>query len=254
MNKTITLACLMALSFITLLGQAQKINETAITFLVDATDPTVFNAVENDFNQNLNAFFTNIGIGEIGLGQRLTIRMGVIDESDQLTLKTKSIAWTDKKLSKKEAARQRDPRPLVQMIGSELARCKQLSEKQMTSSPIIDIVLKVFRGEMNTEANEIIVICTDALENSQYANFHKNNVPTTEQEVKKLIAKIDPVLLAEAKEQVASTDPMVIIVLKANDKVKKNAELKKFYNEFFHQIGVNTVRYIDNFSNNPRLP
>ena len=251
MKSNMILLCLVALNLVTLGCYAQKINETTVTFLCDATDQSVFNAIESDFNQNLSTFMTNLGVSTIDYGQRLTIRMGAIDESDQLSLQSRSIALTDKRVSRKEAERQRNPRPLLEMISSELARYKQLSEKTMTSSPIIDVTLKVFR-EMNTEAREIIVISTDGLENSNYANFYKN-IPTSEQAVEKLITKIDPILLAEAKEQIAF-DPEVVIVLKPNDKVKKTAELKKFYNEFFRQLGVNTIRFIDSLNNNPRLP
>lgn len=251
MKNNMILLCLVALNLVTMGCHAQKINETAVTFLCDATDQTVFNAIESDFNQNLNTFFTNTGI-TIDFLQRLTIRMAVIDESAQLSLQSRSIALTDRKAPRKKIQSQRDTRPLLEMISSELARYKQLSEKTMTSSPIIDVTLKVFR-EMNTEAREIIVISTDGLENSNYANFYKN-IPTSEQAVEKLISKIDPILLAEAKEQIALTDPEVVIVLKPNDKVKKTAELKKFYNEFFRQLGVNTIRFIDSLNNNPRLP
>jgi len=251
MKNHLTLLCLVALILVTLGCRAQKINETAITFLVDATDQSVFNAIESDYNQNLNTFFTNTGIGTIGFGQRLTIRMGAIDESDQLSLQSRSIALTDKRVSRKEAERQRNPRPLLEMINSELSRCKQLSEKTMSSSPVIDVTLKVFR-EMNTEAREIVVICTDGLENSNYANFYKK-IPSTEQAMEKLISKIDPILLAEAKEQIALTDPEVVVVLKPNDKAKKTLELKKFYDEFFRKLGVNTIRFIDSLNNNPHL-
>lgn len=239
------------LNLIMLVGQAQQINETAVTFVVDATDQSVFNAIENDFNKNLNVFFTNNGIGTIEFGQRLTIRMGAIDESNQLNLQSRSIALTDRRVSRKEAERQRNPRPLLEMISSELARYKQLSETTMSSSPIINITLKAFR-EMDTESRELFVICTDGIEYSNYGNFYRN-IPTTEQTVEKLIVKIDPILLAEAKEQIASTDPEVVIVLKPNEKVNNIAHLKLFYNEFMHQLGVNTVRFIDNLSNNPNL-
>lgn len=250
MKNNMILVCLLALNLVTLDCRAQKVNETAVTFLCDATDQTVFNAIESDFNQNLNTFFINTGTGTIDYGQRLTIRMAAIDESDQLSLQSRSIALIDKKVSRKDAERQRNPRPLLEMIVSELARYKQLSEKTMASSPIIDVTLKVFR-EMNTEAREIIVVSTDGLENSNYANFYKN-IPTSEQAVEKLVSK-DPILLAEAKEQIALTDPEVVIVLKPNEKVRKPAELKKFYKEFFRQLGVNTVKFIDNLSNNPNL-
>lgn len=252
MKNKMILLCLVAFNLVTLGCHAQKINETAVTFLCDATDPSVFDAIEGDFNQNLNMFFTNTSVGKIDFCQRLTIRMGAIDESDQLSLQTRFIALTDKGVSKKEAERQRNPRPLLEMISSELARYKQLSEKTMTSSPIINVTLKVFR-EMNTEAREIVVISTDGLENSNYANFYKN-IPFTEQSVEKLITKIDPILLAEAKEQIALTDPEVVVVLKPNDKVKKTTELKNFYDSFFRSLGVNTIRFIDSLNNNPRLP
>ena len=81
----------------------------------------------------------------------------------------------------------------------------------------------------------------------------KSIIPTSEQAVEKLISKTDNILLVEAKEAIAATDPEVVIILKPNDKVKKTAELKKFYNEFFRQLGINTIRFIDNLSNNPNL-
>lgn len=252
MNKTIIL-CFVALILATTSCQDSKYDETAVsvTFLVDVTEQPLFDAIESDFNQNLNAFFANTGIGIINFGQRLTIRMGPIDESDQLTLHSRSIAIPNNKVSRKEAQRQRNPRPILEMISSELVRYKQLSERQM-NSPIIDVTLKTFR-EMNSEDREILVICTDGLEyNTRYANFYKN-IPNTEEAVMNLISKIDPILLAEAKEQIESTDPEVLFILKPNEKVNNNAMLKQFYNQFMHQLGVNTVRFIDNLSNNPNL-
>lgn len=250
MKNIINIISLMAIA---LFGQAQQISETAVTFLCDVTDQAVFTAIENDFNQNLNFFFSNTGTGAIDYGQSLTIRMGVIDASDQLTMQSRSIALTDRRVSRKEAERQRNPRPLLEMISSELVRYKQLSEATMSSSPIIDVTLKAFR-EMNTKAREIFVICTDGVEYSNYGNFYRN-IPNTEQTVEKFIEKLDPLLLAESKEKVASADHevAVVIVLKPNERANSITQLKQFYNLFFHYLGVNTVRFIDNLSNNPNL-
>lgn len=253
MKNNIIILCLAALILTITSCKESTINEstTAVTFLVDVTEQSVFDEIDNDFHQNLNAFFTNTGICKIDLGQRITIRMGAIDECDQLTLQSRSIALTNPNASQREREMMRNPRPLVEMISTELARYKQLSEKQK-NSPIIDVTLKTFR-EMDSGTREILVICTDGLEfNTKYANFYKD-IPTTEQTVEKLISKIDPILLAEAKEKIAATNPEVVIVLKPNDKMKKTTELKQFYSEFMHQIGVNTVRFIDNLSNNPNL-
>lgn len=247
MKNLISILCLVALSIVNTGCQETKVNEKAVTvtFLVDVTDKPVTTSIVDDFNANLNAFFTNTGLGKIDLGQSLTVRMGPIDESDQLTLQTRSIALTDKNVSRREAERQRNPRPILEMIKEELARYEVLSETQK-ASPIVDVTLKAFR-EMS-ESREILVICTDGLE-TVYANFYRN-IPTTEQAVEKLITKVDPVLLSEAMQQISATTPQVIIVLKPNDKVKNTADLKVFYSEFMRQIGVNTpVTFIDNLSN-----
>lgn len=213
--------------------------------MVDVTDKPITTSIVDDFNANLNAFFSNTGLGKIDLGQSLTVRMGPIDESDQLSLQTRSIALTDNNVSRREAERQRNPRPILEMIKEELARYEVLSETQK-ASPIIDVTLKAFK-EMS-ETNEILVICTDGLE-TVYANFYRN-IPNTELAVEKLFSKVDPVLLSAAMQQISASDPQVVIVLKPNDKVKNTADLKLFYSEFMRQLGVTTpVTFIDNLSN-----
>lgn len=247
MKNLISILCFLALNIFITGCQEPRVNEKAVTvtFLVDVTDKPITTSIVDDFNANLNAFFTNTGLGKIDLGQSLTVRMGPIDESDQLSLQTRSIALTDKNVSRREAERQRNPRPILEMIKEELARYEVLSETQK-ASPIIDVTLKAFK-EMS-ETNEILVICTDGLE-TVYANFYRN-IPNTEQAVEKLISKVDPVLLSAAMQQISASDPQVVIVLKPNDKVKNTADLKLFYSEFMRQLGVTTpVTFIDNLSN-----
>ncbi|MBR5630801.1 MAG: hypothetical protein IKW82_04065 [Bacteroidales bacterium] len=247
MKNLISILCILALNIFITGCQEPKFNEKAVTvtFLVDVTDKPITTSIVDDFNANLNAFFSNTGLGKIDLGQSLTVRMGPIDESDQLSLQTRSIALTDKNVSRREAERHRNPRPILEMIKEELARYEVLSETQK-ASPIIDVTLKAFK-EMS-ETNEILVICTDGLE-TVYANFYRN-IPNTEQAVEKLISKVDPVLLSAAMQQISASDPQVVIVLKPNEKVKNTADLKLFYSEFMRQLGVTTpVTFIDNLSN-----
>ena len=106
---------------------------------------------------------------------------------------------------------------------------------------------------MNPEAaRELLVVCSDGLEKSKYANFYKT-IPTTEEGIEMLISKTDPILLNEAIEAISYIDPEVVFVLKTPNDTKRNTELKKFYQEFCRQLGVNTVSFIDNLNNNPRL-
>ncbi len=255
MKKNIYTLCLLALFFVALgcdNRSNETVSETAVTFVLDATDPTVFEAIESDFRQNLNTFFTNTGVGNLDFYQRLTVRVCGVEETDQLSIQSRYIELTDRRVSRQEAQRLKNPRPLLELISTELTRYKQLSENMMTSSPIIDVILKAFR-EMNPEAaRELIVVCSDGLEKSRYSNFYKS-IPTTEEGVKTLISKIDAILLHEAIEQVTATDPEIVFVLKTTNDTKRNMELKKFYQEFCRQLGVNTVSFIDNLNNNPRL-
>ena len=118
MKNLISILCFLALNIFITGCQEPKVNEKAVTvtFLVDVTDKPITTSIVDDFNANLNAFFTSTGLGKIDLGQSLTVRMGPIDESDQLSLQTRSIALTDKNVSRREAERQRNPRPILEMI------------------------------------------------------------------------------------------------------------------------------------------
>ncbi len=230
----------------------QRVNATTVSFLIDLTDPVIYTEIRSDLEENLNTFFTNAGLSSIKFGQKLSVRMGAIDESGKLTFRTSSIALLDKSVSKKTAKKQSDPRPLVQLIASELDRYQKISEQKNESSLILETILKSFR-ELDSNSREIVVIETDGIEHSQYSNFYKA-IPTTEQNIDKLLSNLDPLLLEEARTKITEVAPEIVFVLKSNPKVK-TADLKMFYSIFLTRIGVNphNIRFIDNLSNNTNL-
>lgn len=229
---------------------SNSVNETEVTFLVDCTDKFIFEDVYADFHDNFGVFFKNLGIGQLNSNEKLTLKIGAIDDSDRLNLKSASIVAASSKASKREREARCNPRPLLQLITTELDNQKKRCERENKCSPIIDVVLKAFR-DMNSEASrEVVVICTDGLENS-YINLYRS-IPENDEGVAKVVKKMDVILLNEAKDKISEVDPQVIFVLKANPKAN-TAKLKVFYTKLMNQLGVNTVSFIDDLSNSLNL-
>jgi len=247
---------ILVMSFIGTSCQAQKqtnvkVEETAVTFIVDCTDQALFKEINQDFHDNLSIFFKQLGVGHIDWYEKMTVRMCAIDDTDKLGMKSASIALTDKGISRREEEQRRNPKPLLQLISTELGNYESLCQRDMKSSPIINVMLKAFR-EMNTEAErEVVVLCTDGVEFSGYGNLYKD-VPTSDAAVSKLIGKIDGILLGEAKARIEEVDPQVVLVLKGNSKVNISS-LKQFYSKLMAAFGVSSYCFIDNFTNNPNF-
>ena len=256
-TNSITFIAIFVMAFTASGCQAQKpsntkVNETCVTYLIDCTDKKeLFDEINDDLHTNLGTFFKNVGISKVGYNEKLTFRIAPIDDADKLMLKSASVALTDKKASKRDQAAMSDTRPLLKLVSTELARYDTVCNRQMKCSPIINVILKTFR-EMNPDAvREILVVCTDGVEFSDYANLYKS-IPTTDDAIAKVVAKVDGILLNEAKDKIAETNPQVVFVLKASSKAN-TANLKLFYAKLMNQIGVTSVSFIDNLSNNPNL-
>ena len=247
---------ILVLVFITFSCQAQKKSnvkseETAITFVVDCTDQALFKEINQDFHDNLSVFFKQLGVGNIDWYEKLTVRMCAIDDTDQLGLRSASIALKDKSISRREEGQRRNPKPLLQLISTSLSNYESLCQRDMKSSPIINVMLKVFR-EMNPEATrEVVVLCTDGVELSGYGNLYKD-IPATDAAVAKLVGKIDGILFNEAKARIEEVDPQVVFVLKSNAKVNISS-LKLFYSKLMTAFGISSYCFIDNFTNNPNF-
>ena len=255
-TNIITLGAILVMALIASGCQAQKpsdtkVSETCVSYLVDITDKALFKEITDDLHTNFQTFFKNVGISKVGYNEKLTFRIAPIDDADKLSLKSASVALTDKKASKRDQAAMSDTKPLLRLVSTELARYDTVCNRQMKCSPIINVMLKTFR-EMNPDAvHEMLIVCTDGVEFSNYANLYKS-IPTTDEAVAKVLGKVDGILLNEAKDKIAEANPQVIFDLKPNSKANI-ANLKLFYTKLMNQLGVTSVSFIDNLSNNPNL-
>lgn len=256
--KNYIIIAILAMAFIGTSCQAQKqsnakVEETGVTFLVDCTEKEpLFREINQDFHDHLSILFNHLGVGSIDWYQKITVRMCAIDDSDKLNIKSASISLTDKKISRREEEVRRSPKPLLQLISSELSNYETLSQQEQKSSPIINCLLKTFRELSPDAVREVVVVCTDGVENSQYCSFYRDVIPTTDDAVTKLVGKVDKMLLEEAKTCIKDVDPQVIFVLKSNPKVDIGS-LKQFYSKLMDALGVSTYSFIDNFTNTPNL-
>ncbi len=231
--------------------------ETCVTFVADCTDPELFSSsIDPDFRTNLNAFFQTTKLYPLDYGKMLTVKMLPLEASGMFSSNKASIGPAYKWMSTREAAACRDTGPLRQLIATELDAYKTLSESNMKNSSILETLLKTFI-DMDPEAEKnIIVVLTDGIEHSGYLNMYRSPVPTKDDDIKNLTKKLDQFLVQDATNRIEQTDPVVVMVIKKNEKVS-TSDLKQFYSLFFSGVlGIPTdhVLFVDNLGNNILIP
>ena len=237
--------------------QTNDYQEICVTFVADCTDPELFSSsIDPDFRTNLNSFFKTTKLCPLDYGKMLTVKMLPLEASGTFSSKKASIGPAYKWMSTREAAACRDTSPLRQLIASELNAYKTLSESNMKNSSILETLLKTFI-DMDPEAEKnIIVVLTDGIEHSGYLNMYRSPVPTKEDDIKNLAKKLDNFLVQDASSRIEQTGPVVVMVLKKNEKVN-TSNLKQFYSLFFSSVlGIPTdhVLFVDNLGNNILIP
>ncbi|MBO7082488.1 MAG: hypothetical protein J6W30_01440 [Bacteroidales bacterium] len=236
--------------------QSESIQETVVTFVVDCTDPELFESIDRDFRTNLNSFFRNLNLNQLDYGKKLTVKMLPLEASGTVSANGASIGPATRNMSKRKAASCRDTRPLCQLIATELNTYRTLSESDVRYSSILETLLKTFM-EMNPESErEIIVLLSDGIEHSNFLNMYRSSIPTTDDAVERLANRLDPFLLQSATSRICLADPVVVMVLKKNDRVN-NIDLKQFYSKFLNNVlGIKTsnILFVDNLGNNIQIP
>lgn len=86
--------------------------------------------------------------------------------------------------------------------------------------------------------------------------MYRSPVPTKDDDIKNLTKKLDQFLVQDATNRIEQTDPVVVMVIKKNEKVS-TSDLKQFYSLFFSGVlGIPTdhVLFVDNLGNNILIP
>jgi hypothetical protein len=252
--KKIVLLMLIIISQNVLVAQTNtQLKVTELTFLVDITDSDLFSQIKADFEQNLSAFFQATELGKIKEQEKFTLSVAPISATGEFVLKSTSIAIPRKGLALQEVRRLSNPQPLMVMLKQQLAVFDSIKVANNERSYIIDIVLKSIAQANESAERNVIVMCTDGLEYSPVCNMYKK-IPTTNQETEQVLKSIDPTTLNRAKQRIQSgCDPEIVIVIKQKTGSRNGSDLKQFWSSFLNKIGITTVVFIDNFTQNPQI-
>ena len=251
---------LILISFILFVGQNFLFSQTnsnqkssELTFLVDITDEEIFSQIRSDFEQSLPTFFQTTGLGKIKALEKFTLAIAPINATGELRLTSKSISIPRKGMSLQEERKLGNPQPLMSMLKQQLNAFDSIKTAHNEQSYIMDIVLKTIAQANESAGRNVIVVLSDLLEYSPVHNMYKK-IPTSNQEIEQLINNIDPIILRQAKIKLQlGCDPEVIVVFKQKAGSRNGRELKRFWTGFLNKIGITTVIFIDNFTQNPQI-
>jgi len=249
MKKKVVLAfvALIIISTKDLVAQSANLKTSEMFMLVDITDPGLFSQIVLDFEENLPTFFQTVGLGKIGELERFTLKIAPIGATQELVVKSASIAIPRKGLALQEQRRLSNPQILTALIKQNLADYGTLTAANNSASYIIDIVLKSISQSDDEAERSVLVIQTDGMEFSPICNTYKK-VPTTTQEIDALMNNIDVTTLNRAKQKVKTSKVEIVIVLKRSTGSRNVSELRNFWTELLNRVGITSLVFIDNFT------
>ena len=251
--KKIILLVLIIISQSALVAQnGTQLKVTELTFLVDITDNELFSQIKTDFEQNLPTFFQATGLGKIKDLEKFTISVAPINATGELVLTSKSISIPKKGLALQEVKKTSNPQPLMLMLKQQLNVYDSIKVLHNERSFIVDILLKTIAQANESAERNVIVVLSDLLEYSPVCNMYKK-IPAN-QEMEQVLKNIDSTTLNQVKKKIKSgCEPEVVIVLKQKPGSRNGSELKRFWTSFLNKIGITTVVFIDNFTQNPQI-
>lgn len=251
--KTIVLSLtlIVSLNQIHLIGQTNpEMKVTELMFLVDITDAELYGQIKADFQNNLPQFFNYTHLGRIKDLEMFRLSVAPINSTGELIITCKSIQIPKKGMPTNDVKKLSNPQPLMAMLREQL----NVFEAQVANndrSLIMEVVLKaVNQANENAERN-IIVICSDLLEFSNTANFYRK-IPSP-QEVDQVIKNLDSITWSSAKRKAEKTQPEIIIIYRQSPGFKQARELKLFWCSLMNKLGIKSVVFIDNFTQDPQI-
>lgn len=247
----LSIAIMITFSDCSSLTECDNIKQSEAIILIDVSDPLLFNEIEKDITQNFPGFMQRTRMGSINPCQRFTLSFAHLSSKDALELSSESISISRKGLSRKEEKKQANPAPLVRLLKQKIDDFRLLTNNSnMTSGSNIANVLFKTIIQTNPDANNVILLFSDMVENNQ-VNFYKK-IPD-EKDIPLVIEKmIEPTVLQKFKSiQERGLETKIIIVLKPEPSGKTSLrEIKKFWTTLFSELNLDgQVQFIDNLTN-----
>lgn len=257
MKSKITI-CLLIMAMLSVLNgcgsfsECREMQQKEVLILLDVSDPRLFKEIQEDLMANFGGFMSGTDFGSIDNCQCLNLSVAYLGGREALEMASASISITRKGLSRTEQKELANPAPLVKLIRSKMEEFEKLSQTpEMTEESYIATVVIKSIVHLNHDAESMILVFSDMVENNQTINFYRQIPPAGE--ISSVTEKmIDPVLLKQFRDRmVEGMDTRIIIVQKPEPADKTQLrEVKEFWAAFLKELKLDgQVQFIDNLSN-----
>ena len=231
--------------------ECESISQRQLTMLVDVSDSILFNGIDKDIQTNFPVFMQKSKLGNVSPCQSFTLSFAHLSSQEALELSSETIKITRKRQSQKEENKEANPAPLIKLLTQKMDDDYRLLSKQpemTTGSNIANVLLKAI-NQSNPDAENVIILFSDMVENNAQLNLYKK-IPDKKDIPQVMEKLIEPSVMEKFKQlQQEGLQIKIVLVLKPEPAGKANQRnIKIFWTEVFKALKLN-VQIVDNLSN-----
>ncbi len=232
--------------------ECENVKSSEVTFLIDISDPRLFEEASDDIKSNLSRFMSKLGLTSMGECHQLTVNIAPLSARDELKMSSETIGVDQQGLSRKKVKEMSNPRPIIQMISRSLNEYDGLKELDdyNSGSSIGNQILKAML-QMSGSGQSTLVIISDLISNDERFSLYKSIPRAVDAEV--LEAVFDTRLLEEFSQTYAEGEaPAIVLVqLQAVESHMKarRGDLATFWKTILAEGLDQDVTIVDNLSN-----
>ncbi len=234
------------------ISECEKVKSSEVSFLIDISDPSLFEEARNDIKTNLPKFMSKLGLESIEECHQLTVSIAPLSARDELRISTETIGVNQKGLSRKQVKAMGNPKPIIQMISKSLNEYEGLKDLKdyNSGSSIGNQILKAMMN-MKASGNSTLVIISDLIINDGKFSLYKKIPNDIDTEI--IESVFDPRLLEEYLEDysIESAPSIVLVQLQAIEghMKTKRGEIATFWKSLLVEGLEQNVTIVDNLSN-----
>ncbi len=234
------------------MSECGSVQSSEVTFLIDISDPRLFEEASNDIKDNLPGFMSNLGLASMEECHQLTVSIAPLSARDELRISTETIGVNQKGLSRKQVKEMSSPRPIIQMISKSLDEYEGLKDLKdyNSGSSIGNQILKAMM-KMKASGQSTVVIISDLIINDGKFSMYKKIPSEIDTEV--IESVFDPRLLEEFLDDYGyeSAPSIMLVQLQAVEGHMKTrrGEIATFWKSLLEEGLEQDVTIMDNLSN-----
>jgi len=232
--------------------ECENVKSSEVTFLIDISDPKLFEEASDDIKSNMSRFMSKLGLSSMGECHQLTVNIAPLSARDELKMSSETIGVNQQGLSRKQVREKSNPKPIIQMISRSLNEYEGLKELDdyNSGSSIGNQILKAML-QMKGSGQSTLVIISDLISNDERFSIYKGIPKEVNSEVMEQV--FDARLLEEFSQTYAIGEaPSVVLVqLQAveNHMKARRGDIATFWKSVLADGLDQDVTIVDNLSN-----